>query len=134
MIPSEHPGRETLWRFGLGRLNRKGMVTIEGHIRQCPRCGRIALRAPDDRLVTLLRATAAGRVTGTAHAKGPPRTPGMIVLLFCLAGVLGSSIAGCSGGHTAAAFSPADQARAKESFKKRFAGGAEKQTYRKASP
>ncbi len=132
MIPSEHPGRETLWRFGLGRLDRNGMVAVERHIRQCPGCERIALRAPDDRLVTLLRATT-GRVTGTARADGPPRNPGTIILLLFLAGVVGSPIAGCSGGQAAATFSPSDQAKAKETFKKRFAGDDQKPSSRETS-
>ena len=152
MTSSEHPGRETLWRFGLGRLDRRGMVAVEGHLRQCPQCGRIALRAPDDRLVTLLRAPSTGLVAEPSpddmaspprrrpelprksSAKKPSRTAGMIVLLLCLSAVLGPSILGCSGGGGAATLSPADQAKAKEAFQKRYAGGDEKQNHRKASP
>jgi hypothetical protein len=134
MTPSEHPERETLWRFGLGRLDRKGMVAVEGHLRQCPQCGRIALRAPDDRLVTLLRASTAGPATGPSPAKNPSRTLGTIVLGLSLIGVLGLSIPGCSGGRGVSTLSPADQAKAKEAFQKRYAGDDPKQTYRKASP
>ena len=49
--------------------------------------------------------------------KRSPRILGMLVLLACLAGVLGFSVPGCSGNATV---SPEAQAKAKENFKKRF--------------
>ncbi len=133
MTASEHPGRETLWEFGLGRLDRRAMVAVEGHLRQCPQCGRIGLGAPDDRLVTLLRAASSDRVSGFDSARRASRNLKTIVLLLCLAGVAGSPIAGCSGGQAGATFSPAVQAKAKESFKKKFAGDDRNQSARKAS-
>jgi hypothetical protein len=50
-----------------------------------------------------------------------------LVLLAYLACVLGLSAAGCSGGGGDATLSPQDQAKAKESFKKRFDSFGEKQ-------
>jgi hypothetical protein len=57
------------------------------------------------------------------------RSPGkftMIALLACLAGVLGLSVPGCSGGGGPATRSPEDRARLKEVFKKRFQNFGEK--------
>ena len=138
MTPSEHPERETLWRFGLGRLDRKRMMAVENHLRQCPQCGRVALRAPDDRLVTLLRVSAPDGASGpsprSSSATRPSRALGMIVLGLGLGSVLSFSLAGCSGGGKAAAFSPEDQAKAKAAFQKRFDGGGGKQMVRKVAP
>ena len=53
MTPSEHPDAETLGRFVLGRLDRRTMATVEGHLRDCSRCGQVAMQVPDDRLVTI---------------------------------------------------------------------------------
>ena len=63
MTPSEHPDSETLGRFVLGRLDRRAMATVEGHLRGCSRCGQVAMQVPDDRLVTLLRVSTAGPAT-----------------------------------------------------------------------
>ena len=52
--------------------------------------------------------------------KRSPRILGILVLLACLAGVLGFSGAGCSFGGGDATLSPEAQAKAKENFKKRF--------------
>ena len=52
--------------------------------------------------------------------------PGMLVLLACLAGVVGFSVPGCSGGGDSATVSPEAQAKAKENFKKRFGNSGEK--------
>jgi Putative zinc-finger len=60
MSPCEHPDPETLGRFVLGRLDRRVMARIERHLRSCSRCGEVAMLAPDDRLVTLLRVSTAG--------------------------------------------------------------------------
>jgi hypothetical protein len=60
MIPSEHPDFETLRQFVLGRLDRKSMTRIEDHLQSCCHCGNAAVHVPDDRLVKLLRASAAG--------------------------------------------------------------------------
>jgi hypothetical protein len=56
---------------------------------------------------------------------------GRLVLLACLAGVLGFSAAGCSGGAGDATVSP--EAKAKENFKKRFGNFGEKKQDRKTS-
>ena len=37
MTPAEHPDPETLERFVLGRLDRRAMATVEGHLRGCSR-------------------------------------------------------------------------------------------------
>jgi len=63
MAPSEHPDSETLGRFVLGRLDRKAMARVEGHLRSCSQCGQVAMQVPDDRLVTLLRVSSAGPAT-----------------------------------------------------------------------
>jgi Putative zinc-finger len=63
MTPSEHPDPETLGRFVLGRLDRRAMARVEGHLRGCSQCGQVAMRVPDDRLVTLLRVATAGPAT-----------------------------------------------------------------------
>jgi hypothetical protein len=55
MTRAAHPDDETLRRFALGRLSRSVMVGVEGHLRGCRRCAEQAMRAPDDRLVGLLR-------------------------------------------------------------------------------
>jgi anti-sigma factor RsiW len=66
MTTSRHPGPETLGRFVLGRLNGKAMARVEGHLRGCTRCAQVAMQVPDDRLVMLLRASAAGPTTEPA--------------------------------------------------------------------
>jgi hypothetical protein len=58
-----HPDDETLARYVLGRLDRNAMALVEGHLRRCVRCGQVAMHAPDDRLVSLLRVSAAGFAT-----------------------------------------------------------------------
>jgi hypothetical protein len=60
MTPSEHPDSETLERFVLGRLDRRTMATVEGHLRDCSRCAQVAMQVPDDALVRLLRASTSG--------------------------------------------------------------------------
>lgn len=49
-----------------------------------------------------------------------------LVLLACMAGALGLSAAGCSPGEGGASLSPADQAKAKETAKKKFDNFGEK--------
>ncbi|MFI5456966.1 MAG: hypothetical protein ACHRXM_16090 [Isosphaerales bacterium] len=56
-----------------------------------------------------------------------PRILGMLVLLACVAGLLGFSVPGCSFGGGDATVSPKAQAKAKENFKKRFDNSGEKQ-------
>jgi hypothetical protein len=55
MSTPEHPDDETLRRFILGRLDRATMARVEGHLRACPLCVRVAKRVPDDGFVGLLR-------------------------------------------------------------------------------
>ncbi len=66
MTHSEHPDTETLERFVLGRLDRRTMARVEGHLQGCSLCGQVAMQVPDDRLVSLLRASTAGTVTGSS--------------------------------------------------------------------
>ena len=54
-----------------------------------------------------------------------------ITLLACLAGILGVSVPGCSGGGGPATLSPEDRTKVKEVFKKRFQNFGE-QTDRKS--
>ena len=70
MTPAEHPDPETLARFVLGRLDRKAMARVERHLRGCSQCGQVALRVPDDRLVTLLRLSTAGPATESFAENG----------------------------------------------------------------
>jgi hypothetical protein len=65
MALSEHPDSESLGRFVLGRLDRRTMARVEGHLRGCSQCGQVAMQVPDDRLVRLLRASIAGPATET---------------------------------------------------------------------
>jgi hypothetical protein len=60
-----------------------------------------------------------------SSAKRSPRIRGTLVLLACLTGVSGFSVAGCSFGGGDATLSPEAQTRAKESFKKRFGDSGE---------
>ncbi len=60
MTHSEHPDTETLERFVLGRLDRRTMAKVEGHLQGCSQCGQAAMQVPDDRLVSLLRVSTAG--------------------------------------------------------------------------
>jgi len=139
MTACTHPDDDTLGRFVLGRLDRKTMAQVEGHLRGCSRCGQVAMQVPDDRLIALLRSLTPGSVTELpaddnadsprARVQGPfrtssdgrsPRKLGPLVVLACLAGVVGWSVAGCSGGGGSADLSPEAQAKAKETFKKRF--------------
>jgi len=66
-------------------------------------------------------------------AKQSTRNLGKLVLLAFVAGLLGFSVPGCSFGGGNATLSPEAQAKAKENFKKRFAGFAEKTKVRKTS-
>jgi DNA-binding TFAR19-related protein (PDSD5 family) len=66
MSPSEHPDPETLGRFVLGRLDRRAMARVEGHLQGCSQCGQVAMRVPDDQLVKLLRASTARAATGSS--------------------------------------------------------------------
>lgn len=70
MSAHAHPQDETLVRFALGRLERKSMARVEGHLRTCSRCAQVAMRVPDDRLVRLLRASFARTATDSPHFKG----------------------------------------------------------------
>jgi hypothetical protein len=63
MSAARHPDDETLARFVLGRLDRKAMARVEGHLQGCAQCGRVAMQVPDDRLVSLLRVSTAGPAT-----------------------------------------------------------------------
>jgi anti-sigma factor RsiW len=145
MTPRTHPDDETLAQFVLGRLDRKSMARVEGHLRGCSRCGQVAMQTPDDRLVALLKASTPRLATeapadDTAglprfEAQGPFResssskSPGKLrtlVVLACLAGVMCWSVSGCSGGGENSSLSPEAQAKAKENFKKRFGGSGEK--------
>jgi len=66
MTPAEHPDSETLERFVLGRLDRRAMARVEGHLSACPQCGQVAMQVPDDRLVRLLRVLTAGSATASS--------------------------------------------------------------------
>ena len=135
MAACTHPDDETLGRFVLGRLDRKTMARVEGHLRGCARCGQVAMRAPDDRLVSLLRVSTPGFPAADAarsprfQLPGPSRISaagrsvgklGRLVVLACLSGIMGSSLSGCSRGEGHADTSPDAQAKAKETFKKKF--------------
>jgi hypothetical protein len=74
MALSEHPDNETLGRFALGRLDRRSMARVEGHLRDCSECGQVAMQVLDDGLVTLLRNPAAGP-TSDPSARGVPCSP-----------------------------------------------------------
>jgi hypothetical protein len=65
--------------------------------------------------------------------KRSPGIPRTLVLLACMAGVLGFSIPGCSFGVGNAAVSPETQTKAKENFKKRFDNFGEKKKVRRTS-
>ncbi len=65
--------------------------------------------------------------------KRSPRSLGRVVLLACLAGVLGFSVPGCSGGVGNVTLSPEAQAKAQKNFMKRFVGLPEKTKDRKTS-
>jgi len=65
--------------------------------------------------------------------KRSTRNLGRLVLLAFVAGVLGCSVPGCSGGGGQTTLSPEAQAKAKENFKKRFVGLPEKTKDRKTS-
>ncbi len=69
MTPSEHPDSETLGRFILGRLDRRAMARVEGHLSGCTQCGQVAMQVPDDRLVRLLRGSTAGPATESSPCK-----------------------------------------------------------------
>lgn len=56
------------------------------------------------------------------------RSVGQLVVLACVAGVLGFSSAGCSSGGGTASLSSADQAKAKETAKKKFDNFGETQS------
>jgi hypothetical protein len=60
MTPAEHPDCESLVRFILGRLDRRAMARVEGHLRGCTQCWQVAMQVPDDRLVRLLRVPTSG--------------------------------------------------------------------------
>jgi hypothetical protein len=62
-----------------------------------------------------------------------PRRLRVLALLACLSAVLGSSLAGCSGGAGARALSAEDYAKAKENFKKRSSNFGDKTNSRKTS-
>jgi len=61
-----------------------------------------------------------------------PRSRMRLVLLACLAGVLVFSVPGCSTGAGDATLSPEAQARAKETFKKKFQGFGETKAPKKS--
>ena len=61
------------------------------------------------------------------------RILGRLVLLAFVAGVLGFSVPGCSGGGGQTTLSPEAQAKAQKNFMKRFAGLPEKTKDRKTS-
>jgi hypothetical protein len=65
----------------------------------------------------------------SSHRRSP-RILETFVVLACLAGVMGFSVAGCSGNATV---SPEAQAKAKENFKKRFGNSGEKTKVRKTT-
>ncbi len=62
-----------------------------------------------------------------------PRNLGRLVLLTCLASVLGFSVPACSFGGGNTTLSPEAQAKVRENFKKRFVGLPEKTKDRKTS-
>ena len=66
MTPAEHPDCETLERFVLGRLDRRTMARVEGHLWDCSECGQVAMQVPDDRLVHLLRLSTSGSATASS--------------------------------------------------------------------
>jgi hypothetical protein len=66
-------------------------------------------------------------------ASNSPRPLRTLVLLAYLSGVMGFSVAGCSGGGDSATLSPAAQAKVNEKFKKRFSNFDEKKPERNAS-
>jgi hypothetical protein len=69
MTPSEHPDFETIGQFVLGRLDRRAMARVEGHLRGCSQCGQVAMQVPDDRLVRFLRGSTADPATESSPPK-----------------------------------------------------------------
>jgi hypothetical protein len=52
---SPHPDAAVLTQYALGRLRHQAMRRVEGHLHDCQLCLRVALDAPADHLVELLR-------------------------------------------------------------------------------
>ena len=149
MSANTHPDDETLGRFALGQLDRKTMARVEGHLWGCSRCGQVVRQAPEDRLVTLLKASTPGftsespadDTTGLSRsqAQGPvltsstgrsPGRLGTLVLLTCLACVLAFAASGCSRGEDDAPLSPEAQARARAVLRTKFQDFGEKKDHR----
>jgi hypothetical protein len=53
--PTQHPEPGVLEAFALGRLGTVEMDRVAAHLAGCGSCGRIALAAPEDPLIALLR-------------------------------------------------------------------------------
>jgi tRNA A-37 threonylcarbamoyl transferase component Bud32 len=68
----QHPTSDQLSAFALGRLDET-ISSVEEHVSRCPDCQQATSRAPDDTLVSLLRAAEArcgGATTPNASAGG----------------------------------------------------------------
>jgi anti-sigma factor RsiW len=149
MSAAEHPDNATLADFVLGRLDSRSMTRVERHLRGCSPCAQVAIEVPDDRLVTFLRASAAGfrsestardaatalsprnrEPSRTSSARKSRRNGGILVLLACLAGVMAFFVLGCFSGGGPEAPPTQDKARAREAFKKRFTDYGEKSSHK----
>jgi len=69
----EHPSPADLQAYAVGALSDDAARAVESHLAECPECLAVAVAAPDDTLVTLLRSaetSQAGPVTpGSAFAE-----------------------------------------------------------------
>src|SRR4051812_35556562 len=65
---SPHPPQERLVAFGQGRLSDADAETVESHLADCAECLHQVERAPDDPVVSLLRAAMPARGRAAAAA------------------------------------------------------------------
>jgi WD40 repeat protein len=78
-VLSDHPSREKLQSFGLGRLQGEVASAVEAHVVQCPACCRTLAEIGGDTLLDLLRA--AHRTpplpgeSGPRPSRAPPHLP-----------------------------------------------------------
>src|SRR5262245_29804269 len=75
----DHPSRESLSDYGLGKLDEASASAVHAHLEVCHECRSVVESAPDDTLALMVRASATPPDPTLALSLALPEVPPVLV-------------------------------------------------------